>query len=116
MNAYFSIDGGATNFVYFDQNDEGADFADWGNGTPNSEAGNNPPQMQDSFGTQGVDVNIGANELAALDVVGWNLTSAGLALQSRVPSGPLTWTDAGSNNLWDTATSSNWNNGSARRL
>ncbi len=113
VNAYFSIDGGATNFVYFDQNDEGADFADWGNGTPNSDAGNTPPQMQDSFGTQGVDVNIGANELAALDVVGWNLTSAGLALESRVPSGPLTWNDASGNNLWDTGTSSNWNNGSS---
>jgi autotransporter-associated beta strand protein len=112
VNAYFSIDGGATNFVYFDQNDEGADFADWGNGTPNAEAGNIPPQVQDSFGTPGVDTNIGANELAALDVVGWNLTSAGLAIESLIPAS-LTWNDASSNNLWDNATSSNWNNGTA---
>ena len=74
VNAYFSIDGGTTNLVNFDQNNEGrADFADWGNGIPNAEAGNIPPQMQDSFGTPGAMVNIGPNELTALDVVGYNL-------------------------------------------
>jgi hypothetical protein len=41
--------------------------------------------MQDAFGTPGVDTNIGGNELAALDVTGWNLTPAGLAAESQVP-------------------------------
>ena len=75
VNAYFSINGGTTNLVYFDQNNEGADFSDWGNGTPDQEAGNSPPQVQDSFGTPGVDVNIGTNELTALDVIGYNLVT-----------------------------------------
>ena len=70
---YFSINGGTTNLVYFNQY-SGADYADWGNGvTPAEEAGNTPPQVQDAFGTPGVDVNLGVNELTALDVVGYNL-------------------------------------------
>jgi hypothetical protein len=73
VNAYFSINGGTTNLVYFDQNNEGADFSDWGNGTPNAEAGNSPAQLQDSFGGPGVDTNIGINEATALDVIGYNV-------------------------------------------
>jgi hypothetical protein len=76
VNAYFSINGGVKNLVYFDQNNEGADFSDWGNGTPNAEAGNSPAQLQDSFGTPGVDTNIGINEATALDVVGYNVNYA----------------------------------------
>jgi hypothetical protein len=74
VSAYFSINGGHTNLVYFNQV-YGADFGDWGNGTvPAEEDGNTPPQVQDAFGAPGVDVNLGFNELTALDVVGYNLT------------------------------------------
>lgn len=74
--AYFSINGGVTNLVYFNQNGaNGADFGDWGNGGTGTtdQSGNTPPQIQDAYGTPGVDVNIGANELTALDIVGYNL-------------------------------------------
>jgi hypothetical protein len=74
VNAYFSIDGGNTDLVNFEQNNHGADFSDWGNGTPNAQAGNSPPQIQDAYGTPGVDTNIGTSELTALDVVGYDLT------------------------------------------
>lgn len=74
--SYFSIDGGDTELVYFNQV-SGADFGDWGNGAvPAEEEGNDPPQVQDAFGAPGVDINIGTNELIALDVVGYNLTEA----------------------------------------
>lgn len=75
VSAYFSIDGGNTNLVYFNQYGNNSDFGDWGNGTvPAEQDGNTPPQVQDAFGTPGVDVNLGFNELTALDVVGYNLT------------------------------------------
>lgn len=73
QNAYFSINGGVTSLVNFDQNNQGADYADWGNGVINQGAGNNPPQLQDAFGGPGAIVNLGSNELTALDVVGYNL-------------------------------------------
>ena len=70
---YFSITSSASRFVYFNQAGGGSDYSDWGDGVvPADGSGNNPPQMQDAFGTPGVDVNIGGNELASLDVVGWN--------------------------------------------
>lgn len=94
--AYFSINGGLTDLVHFDQNSQGADFSDWGNGISDSGQGNNPPQLQDSNGGPGAIVNIGTNELTALDVIGYNLTAvpeptsmaimavgAGLALKRR---------------------------------
>ena len=72
--SYFSIDGGNTNLVYFNQNSAG-DYGDWGNGlTPAEQEGNTPPQVQDAFGAPGVDTDIGTNELTAMDVVGYNLT------------------------------------------
>jgi hypothetical protein len=72
---YFSINGGTTELVYFNQV-SGADYGDWGNGvTPAEVDGNSPPQVQDAFGTPGTDVNLGMNELTALDVVGWNLVA-----------------------------------------
>lgn len=76
VNSYFSINSGATNLVYFDQNNEGADYADWGNGTPNAAAGNTPAQLQDSFGSPGVQTNIGINEAIGLDVIGYNVNYA----------------------------------------
>jgi fibronectin-binding autotransporter adhesin len=46
--------------------------------------------------------------------VGYNLVYAPTELE-LVAGGPanLTWTNASSNNLWDTASSSNWNNGTS---
>lgn len=92
--AYFSIDGGTTNLVNFNQQGaNGADFGDWGNsaGTRN---GNNPPQLQDAFGTPGAAINLGVNELTALNAIGWNLTPDGLAaagLTSPVPVPSAAW-------------------------
>jgi hypothetical protein len=75
-SAYFSINGGTTNLVYFNQQNgaDGADFGDWGNPQGTGE-GNTPPQVQDAFGSPDATPNLGVNELTALDVVGWNLIS-----------------------------------------
>ncbi|MBV8378347.1 MAG: NF038122 family metalloprotease [Verrucomicrobia bacterium] len=64
--AYFSIDGGKTKLRFFNQT-QGADYGDWAPG----QAG--PPEVQDAYGTPGVDVDIGVNELTALNVVGYTL-------------------------------------------
>jgi hypothetical protein len=76
--AYFSINSGTTNLVYFNQQNgaDGADFGDWGN-PQGTEEGNNPPQVQDAFGSPGDMPNLGPNELTSFDVVGYNLTPAG---------------------------------------
>jgi hypothetical protein len=66
--AFFSINGGATNLTNFNQAGGGSDFGDW-KGVPGS------PQVQDAFSTPGVDINLGLNELTALDVVGYNLAT-----------------------------------------
>ncbi len=50
--SYFSIDGGRTRLVYFNQFGFGSDFGDWGDGVgPADGLGNNPPQVQDAFGS-----------------------------------------------------------------
>lgn len=79
-NAYFSINGGTNNLVNFNQygvlNGSLTDYGDWGDGvTPADTKGNNPPQVQDAFLTTGAagQVNLGNNELTALDVIGWNV-------------------------------------------
>ena len=91
ISSYFSINGGQSNLVYFNQNGstDSSDFGDWGNGVVPAQAQpNNPPQVQDAYGDPGIaGPNLGPNELVALNVVGWNLTSAGLA---AVPE-PATW-------------------------
>ncbi len=80
---YFSIDGGSTDLVHFNQYGGSSDYADWGNGvTPAQAQGNSPPQVQDAFGSPGVNPVLGRNELIALDVVGWNLTTAGTAVET----------------------------------
>lgn len=80
VGAYFSINGGATDLVHFNQ-DSGGDFGDWGDGVvPADGNGNSPPLVQDAFGDSTAEPNIGPPELTALDVVGWNLTPAGMAL------------------------------------
>ncbi len=79
-SAYFSIDGGKTKLVNFNQQngDGGSDFGDWGNPQGTGE-GNTPPNVQDAFGTPGGMANLGVNELTGLDVIGWNLISQGSA-------------------------------------
>ncbi len=72
--AYFSINGGKTNLVNFNQNPNG-DYGDW-TGTS---------QVQNWSGTPGRVLNLGANEMTALDVVGWNLTPLGTALETGQP-------------------------------
>jgi hypothetical protein len=87
--SYFSIDRGNTTNVHFNQlgwtSKGAADFGDWGN--PNSPgSGNVPPQVQDAFDTPGMNINLGSNELIALDVVGYTLMTAIPTIQ------PLTYT------------------------
>ena len=121
VSSYFSIDGGNTDFVHFNQNGavDGSDFSDWGDGVvPADGQPNTPAQVQDAYGdpyegnVSQAEPNIGPNELAALDVEGYNLTAAGLALEATISS-KVTWTDASGNNLWDNGASANWNNGSS---
>jgi hypothetical protein len=71
--AYFSIDGGVTPLVNFNQL-AGGDFADWGDGVlPPDGTGNTPPQVQDAFGGDASEAtpDMGPNEFTALDVVGY---------------------------------------------
>ena len=70
--AYFSIDGGTTKLVSFNQN-PGGDFGDWSKNTPG--------QVQDANGTDwnGTNyngysaANLGVNEFTAFQVVGYSL-------------------------------------------
>lgn len=77
-NAYFSINGGATNIRGFNQSGGGADYADWASG--------GTPHVQDAFGTPGAQLNLASAELTALDVVGYNLTAAGMAVEVPEPT------------------------------
>ena len=78
--SYFSINGGVTDLSGFNQAGGGSDYADWATGATN--------QVQDAFGTPGAQSNLGANELTALDVIGWNLTASGTALETGVVPEP----------------------------
>lgn len=80
--AYFSINGGGKNLGFYNQ-DKGGDYADW------DDQLNAKPQVQDAFSTSGQKLDIDQNEITALDVVGWNLTAAGKAVEG-VPE-PSTW-------------------------
>ena len=88
---YFSINGGTTDLVHFNQAGGGSDYSEWGNGViPAQSAGNTPAQAQDAFGLPGTQPNLGANEMIAFDVIGYNLTPAGTALEfSTVPVGAI---------------------------
>ena len=77
-NAYFSINGGTTDVARFN-NDGVGDYGDWHTSAT--------PQVQDAYGTPGVQVNMGTAELTALDVVGWTLASG---TSSSVPE-PATY-------------------------
>jgi hypothetical protein len=65
--AYFSMDGGVTNLVNFNQAGNGSDYGDWATGSH--------PQVQDAFGTPGANPALGPNELAAFSAVGYTLTA-----------------------------------------
>jgi hypothetical protein len=80
---YFSINGGVTKISYFNQyGSTGSDYGDWGNGVTNAQSGNSPPQVQDAYGTPGSAPSLGPAEMTALDVIGWNLTTKGKALEA----------------------------------
>ena len=89
QNPYFSIDDGNTDLVHFNQSQDG-DFADWGPPGAVQDAGNTPPQVQDAFGDPGTEPNLGSNELTSLDVIGWNLTPAGMAVEGIAVPEPTT--------------------------
>ncbi|HEX4085271.1 MAG TPA: NF038122 family metalloprotease [Chthoniobacteraceae bacterium] len=73
--AYFSINSGATNLVYFNQSSNG-DFGDWGDGVaPADQEPSDPPLVQDAFSEPGVDIDLGTPELTALNVVGYELAA-----------------------------------------
>ncbi len=63
--AYFSIDGGVTSLVGFNQAGGGSDYGDW--------LGSSTPRVQDAFGMAGVTPNLGV-EIKALDVIGYDYT------------------------------------------
>jgi hypothetical protein len=65
-NAYFSIDGGATSVVAFNQNGTG-DYGDWASGS-------GTVRVQDAYGTPGAMPNLGV-ELVNLDVIGYDLST-----------------------------------------
>jgi hypothetical protein len=70
--SYMSIDGGTSVISYFNQT-AGADYADWlSNPIPNGYS----PQVQDAFGAPGASVFLGPNELTALNVIGYTLTTS----------------------------------------
>jgi hypothetical protein len=88
---YFSIDGGITKLDYFNQDGStGSDYGDWGNGITNAQYGNTPSQVQDAYGTPDTSPNLGAAELTALDVIGWNLNPQGAKLEA-VPEPNCAW-------------------------
>lgn len=79
-DAYFSIDG--TNLLARYNMNSGGDYGDWwsfffpSNWSPVTGVTLNYPQVQDAFSGPNVAIDIGAAELAALDVVGWTLATA----------------------------------------
>ena len=82
VSSYFSINGGDTVLVHFNQK-SGGDYGDWGDGVvPADGEGNNPPQVQDAFGDTTAEPNMGPNEAIALNAVGWQMSAAGLQLES----------------------------------
>jgi hypothetical protein len=68
--SYFSIDGGTTDIVDFNQaaGSNGGDFGDW--------VIHSPAQVQDWAGTPGAQPNLGPSEIRNLDVIGYDLVTA----------------------------------------
>ena len=67
-DAYFSIDGGVTDLVRYNQSATG-DYGDWWS------TGAHTARVQDAFATPGATPNLGV-ELTVLDVIGYNLVTA----------------------------------------
>ena len=88
VSSYFSINGGKTDLVHFNQL-AGGDYSDWGDGViPADGQGNTPAQVQDAFGgtSSQAEPDMGRNEAIALNAVGWKMTAAGLALEGATVS------------------------------
>jgi hypothetical protein len=69
--AFFSINGGKTDLVQFNQFSTSAtpaDYQDWFSIVPPP-----TPQVQDAFATPGATPTLGPNEITALNVLGYNL-------------------------------------------
>jgi hypothetical protein len=64
--SYFSINGGVTNLINFNQAGGGSDYGDW--------ATSGTPHVQDAYGTPGSAPVLGV-ELTALDAIGYNFVS-----------------------------------------
>jgi hypothetical protein len=69
---YFSINGGVTALSYFNQAGGGSDYGDW---QSNPLHPGFTYQVQDAFGQPGTNPALGVNELTALNVIGYGLTS-----------------------------------------
>jgi uncharacterized protein (TIGR03382 family) len=81
-HAYFSIDGGVTNIVEWNQfNRTTGDWGDW--------IVHTPPQVQDWEGTPGVKIDMGPSELRLLDVIGYNVPGPGTASLVGLGAGAL---------------------------
>lgn len=70
-SAYFSIDGGTTNIVSFNQSGGGSDYADW--------LSNSTHYVQDAYGTPGTYRDLATPELTAYDVIGYTLVPEPMA-------------------------------------
>ncbi len=70
-SSYFSINGGNTVLSYFNQT-SGPDYGDW---LSNPIPAGYGPQVQDAYGAPGTNPALGVNELTALNVIGYNLST-----------------------------------------
>jgi hypothetical protein len=86
---YFSIDGGVTDIVGFNQNPTG-DFGDWLSGTCPAAT----PYVQDAFSCedQMADLAETSPECVNLDVIGYDLAAAAAPTPTVEPSATPTWT------------------------
>jgi len=94
--AFFSIDGGATDLVRFNQQASG-DFGDWFSTGPHT------PQVQDAFGTAGATPDLGV-ELRALDVIGYDFAAVAIDTRTPTPTGTNTPTPTSTPTPTDTPT------------
>ena len=99
-NAYFSVDG--TNLLARFNMNSGGNYSDWWSATGHwAPPGVTPhPQVQDAFATPNTAFDVGSNELAMLDVVGWTLAVVSPPHVKIVRSGAnqftLSWTNTAS--------------------